>query len=133
MATATKTKTTVPAPTAAPAAPVKQRGGEERNGIRRPSRDGTVAMMWLTLDSAPHVLSGPELTELAEQMGWNTNLLRSHARQWRKWHGVEAAAKPAKAAKPDNKPEPSATAKPASSSKRSKGASASAATAPTQH
>lgn len=121
MATTSKTKTTVPAPAAAPAAPVKQRGGEERNGIRRPSRSGTVAMMWLTLDSAPHVLSGPELTALAEEMGWNLNLLRSHARQWRKWHGVEAAPKPAK---------PDSTAKPASSKRSSKGASA--ATAPAQ-
>lgn len=83
------TKTTSKTNTKTAAAPVAtQRGGELRNGVRRPTQGGIVNMMWDAFDAMPALMGRKELTALAEATGWNRNLLGSHFRQWKQWNGV---------------------------------------------
>lgn len=100
MATTNQTvtpKTNKSAAKPAPAAPAAKpaRGGELRNGIRRPTGHGVVRMMWDAFDEGGKPLTTEQLSEMAEGAGWNRNLLGSHHRQWRKWNGI-AAPKPVK-------------------------------------
>ena len=69
-----------------------QRGGELRNGVRRPIRGGTVNMLWDAFDAMPALMGRKELTAMAEATGWNRSLVGSHFRQWKLWNGKTTTA-----------------------------------------